>query len=147
MESPEETACRTVEMIRKANDPDVIPKVVSNFVWDGKFDVGVKVTKKILIEKIESNDDAIQFVLEEIDAATHGNKEAFEFSKSVAINPLYFVDSMGRSKASVDGPNGPQQFLLRCCIAMNDIELSCKFRIAVVKAIIHHYQIANINEP
>lgn len=69
-----------------------------------------------LIKIIESKQDnrkvAWQFILEELDAAKDGNYFIQDRIKSFYINSNDYIGAMDRSCDDVDGPGGPQQFLL-----------------------------------
>lgn len=78
-----------------------------------------------------------QFILEELDAAQHGNAEAKAFVRSTGIPASEYNGAMSRSWPEVDGPDGPQQLLVGICAQLgDDSEYVARFRIAVVKKIL-----------
>lgn len=62
-------------------------------------------------KRIPSKQIAYQFVLQELDAARHGNEKAVQFVLDSGFNPIDYEGAMENSCEEVDGPNGPQQFL------------------------------------
>lgn len=80
---------------------------------------GIDSTAQMLTEyvnqKIQSEDVAMQFILEELEAASQGS----DIAKQFALNSGFYEDdysgAMNNSFEEVDGPNGPQQEILNLC--------------------------------
>lgn len=84
--------------------------------------------------KITKIDVYRQFILEELDAAQHGNAEAKAFVRSTGIPAEDYDGAMRNSWEAVDGAGGPQQTLVAICMELgDDSEYVARFRIAVVK--------------
>lgn len=80
-----------------------------------------------------------QFILEELDAAQHGNAEAKAFVRSTGIPSSEYDGAMSRSRPEVDGSDGPQQTLVRICMQLgDDAERVARFRIAVVQSLMNN---------
>lgn len=89
---------------------------------------------------INSQRVAKQFILEELDAGSQGNEAAREFVKNSGFKKEEYENAMNNSFNKVDGPNGPQQTLLKSCIILGDIDLTVKTRILVTQMIIEKYK-------
>jgi hypothetical protein len=83
---------------------------------------GVDYTAKMLAEyinqKIQSEDIAMQFLLEEIEAASQGNEMAKLFAKTSGFDEDDYVGAMYNSFEEVDGVDGPQQEILNLCMML-----------------------------
>lgn len=82
-------------------------------------------------QKINSKAIALQFILEELEAASQGNNDSIEFVKNSGFSKDEYENSMMNSMEEVDGPNGPQEFLT-ILLELNDRTLMAKIRIAIV---------------
>ena len=107
---------------------------------------GVDKTSEILAEylnqKITSEDIAIQFVLEELEAASKGNDTAQLFAKTSGFDKDDYEGSMSNSFEEVDGPNGPQQELLNLCMMLYpNQDLMVELRIKVVDHIMKIWEL------
>ena len=75
--------------------------------------LGIDKTAELLAEyinqKIPSEDVAIQFILEEIEAASQGNELARIFAENSGFDEDDYIGAMHNSFEEVDGENGPQQ--------------------------------------
>ncbi len=85
-----------------------------------------------VVNRISSYNVAMQFVLEELDAARHGNTEAQDFVKNSGFSEDEYQNSMRNSFNEVDGPDGPQQFLLTSLMSTVDKDSMVKVRTKVV---------------
>jgi hypothetical protein len=81
---------------------------------------------------INSDKVALQFILEELDAARQGNAAALNFVNNSGFDEDEYVNSMQNSFEAVDGPNGPQQMLLALIMTVEDMDERVKFRINIV---------------
>ena len=83
---------------------------------------GIDKTAELLAEyvnqKISSEDIAIQFILEEIEAASQGNEMAKLFAKASGFDEDDYSGAMYNSFEEVDGENGPQQEILNLCMML-----------------------------
>lgn len=88
------------------------------------------------LDKICSNDELVQFVFEELDAASQGNAYAKNFAKTSGIDPSFYKGALSKS-SSVDREGGPQQFLACAIIALfPNKEEGVVHKINIVKKII-----------
>lgn len=88
---------------------------------------------EIILDKCDNHEIALQFILEEIEAASKGNDEAIKFAKNSGFSPNDYFGAMANSRPEVDGPDGPQQFLLYLTTNLrSDIDLMVKFRTTIV---------------
>jgi len=103
--------------------------------------------------RIKNYEVAKQFVLEELDAARQGNEYAQSFVKESGFEPNEYINAMERSFDEVDGPDGPQQTLLRYIHnrRMNDENAAVELRVRVVKLIMFKWKLGlfaeTSNEP
>ena len=100
-----------------------------------------------LIHIIESKNDsekvALQFVLEELDAAKDATGFVKDRIKSFYINESEYGGTLDRSWDDVDDSDGPQQFLLSLTMALSErvgIETATMVRISIVEYMLHHYK-------
>lgn len=104
---------------------------------------------KIIDSKDRSSDVALQFILEELDAARSGNEIIRD-----KIDSLYFKDNeysgaMEHSWDDVDGPDGPQQFLLKIILRLAQKIGSTEaayIRILVTESIARHYKLGRFHK-
>ena len=90
--------------------------------------------------RISSEKVALQFVLEELDAARKGNKTAVQFVKNSGFSPSEYEGALQNSFEEVDGPDGPQQFLLSTIMKFSsDMDFMVNLRLKVVEKIIHDW--------
>ncbi|WP_156955302.1 hypothetical protein [Polaromonas glacialis] len=101
-----------------------------------------------LIHIIESKKDskkvALQFILEELDAAKDASSFIKDRIKSFYINESEYSGALNKSWDNVDGRDGPQQFLLLLTMALSErvgIEAAAIVRISIVEYILHHYKL------
>lgn len=115
---------------------------------------GLDYTAEMLAEyinqKILSEDVAIQFVLEELEAASQGNEMARLFAETSGFDDDDYLGAMYNSFEEVDGENGPQQEILNLCMMLypNQI-LMTELRIRTVDQIMKHWNLgkyATVNE-
>ena len=92
-------------------------------------------------KRIDSHKIALQFVLEELDAAKEGDNAAKVFAKNSGFKEMEYKGAMSNSFKEVDGPNGPQQFLLLSVINIKDKDLKVKIRIAVVENVMQEWNL------
>lgn len=99
-----------------------------------------------LIEIIESKDDsekvALQFILEELDAARYGNSFVRDRIKSFYFKEKDYIGAIERSWEDVDGVLGPQQFLITAIVMLAKgvgLDVAAMVRISIVEYMIHHY--------
>ena len=94
--------------------------------------------------RINSDKVALQFVLEELDAARQGNEAAVQFVKNSGFSPSEYEGAMQNSFEEVDGPDGPQQFLLSSVMKFSsDMDFMVNLRLKVVERIINDWGLNN----
>jgi len=107
----------------------------------------IKEITKGVDNRIPTKDIAYQFVLEELDAASQGNKAAIQFVQDSGFSEAEYKDAMKNSSEEVDGVNGPQQFLLNSVMPYaSNIDLMVNTRLSVVKNIIEEWELQSDTE-
>jgi len=97
--------------------------------------------------RITSHRVALQFVLEELDAASQGNDAAVDFVNKSGFVESEYTGAMGNSFEEVDGIGGPQAFLLSSIFAYaSDMDFMVKLRLQVVKNIISEWELLTKND-
>jgi hypothetical protein len=109
-------------------------------ISDGIEHASTRVAQEILT-KIGSYEVALQFVLEEIEAASQGNKKALDFVKNSGFSESEYSGAMNNSFDEVDGPGGPQLMLLNFVTQISDIDLMVSLRVAAVDKIMQTWQL------
>jgi|GEM_PF-193926 len=107
------------------------------------IDSAVSELIKIIDSKQNSKKVAWQFVLEELDAARHGTELIQDRIKRFYINESEYKGAMSRSWNDVDGPSGPQQFLVSLVMALSEkigLKTAAVVRLSMVEYILHHYK-------
>lgn len=115
---------------------------------------GIYKTSELLAEyinqKITSEDVAMQFVLEELEAASQGNDIARLFATTSGFDEDDYLGAMKNSFEAVDGVDGPQQALLNyCSMLFPDMDLALELRIKTVDHIMKQWKLgkyAAVNE-
>jgi len=83
-----------------------------------------------------------QFILEELDAANDGNAKAQAFVQQSDIPEHLYKGALDRSFPEVDGPNGPQQTIIRIAGQLiEEADLMVELRTSIVRNIIKDYSI------
>ena len=119
---------------------------MKNEMIDMINEYGIDATAKMLAEyinqKIVSEDVAVQFVLEELEAASQGNDVAKLFATSSGFDEDDYMGAMHNSFAEVDGPNGPQQEISKLCgMLYPDRDLMVELRVKVVDNIMKEWKL------
>ncbi|WP_318432174.1 hypothetical protein [Photobacterium leiognathi] len=107
------------------------------------IDVAVRQLIEIIDSKENSKDVAWQFILEELDAAQHGNDFVVDRIQRFYINKSEYVGALENSWEDVDGPLGPQQYLLGVTAFIaekTDSDIAAMVRITIVEYVLKHYQ-------
>ncbi len=107
---------------------------------------GIDFTTEMLAEyinqKIPSEDVAMQFVLEELEAASQGNEIAKLFASTSGFDEDDYMGAMRNSFEEVDGADGPQQLILNLCMMVYpDQILMAELRIKAVDNIMKEWQL------
>ena len=101
-------------------------------------------------QKIPSEDVAVQFILEELEAASEGNESAKIFARTSGFDKDDYLGAMKNSFEEVDGPDGPQQEILNLCMMLYpDQRLMTELRIKTVDLIMKDWKLgkyASIDE-
>ena len=88
---------------------------------------------EIILQKMPTAEIAYQFVLEEIEAASQGNEASIRFARNSGISQQEYKGSMRNSRPEVDGPDGPQQFILALCMQLQpNVDLVVDLRTKIV---------------
>lgn len=94
--------------------------------------------------KIESRKVALQFILEELDAARSGNSYVLDRINKFYFNENEYIGAMARSWPDVDGPSGPQQLLLNAICTLSQrigVNAASMARISIAEKIAQHYRL------
>jgi len=100
---------------------------------------------KQINQKINSKKIALQFVLEELDAARQGNAAAINFVNNSGFEPNDYIGAMNNSFEEVDGQNGPQQTLLSQIMTVDSMDSRVKLRVAIVDKIMQEWKLGKYN--
>lgn len=83
-----------------------------------------------------------QFYMEELDAASQGNSLARSFVEDSGVLEQDYKGALDRSNPDVDGPDGPQQLLLRICMQLaHDQDLMVRFRLQIVTNLVEQMEV------
>lgn len=119
------------------NSCDFNSDINSNDVNDIVMNIAQGVNSRISSKKI-----ALQFVLEELDAARQGNEEAVQFVKNSGFSASEYEGAMKNSFEEVDGPNGPQQYLLSAVMQYSsNMDFMVNLRLQVVKNVMNTWEL------
>lgn len=95
-----------------------------------------------VVERISNKDVAYEFMLQELDGASQGNEYAQIYARSSGIPSGEYEGALNKSVPEVDGPDGPQQFLLKLALMLSaDRELMAKFRCDVGAVVQKHFKL------
>ncbi len=104
-------------------------------------DLSSEITKGVS-DRIATKKVALQFALEELDAARQGNDAAIQFVKNSGFSASEYEGAMQNSFEEVDGADGPQQFLLSSVMPYaSDMNFMINLRLQVVKNIIDKWSL------
>ena len=92
-------------------------------------------------KKIGSYEVALQFVLEELDAARQGDDTAINFAINSGFSENDYKGAMNNSFDEVDGPGGPQLLLLNFLFKIGDMDLMVSLRVATVDKIMQEWRL------
>jgi len=110
-----------------------VQKLIKNIGFDKAADHYAEV----VLQKIPDGRVFHQFILEEMDAAQSGNDAAQAFVREVGIPLQDYKGAMRRSFPEVDGPNGPQQTLLRICMQLgSNVDRMVAMRVGIVRRLL-----------
>ena len=101
---------------------------------------------KINNQYIHSDEVALQFILEELDAARQGNDVAVNFVNNSGFEKNDYIGAMKNSFEEVDGPEGPQQLLLGLIMTVDDMDERVKFRINIVDKIMQERKLGKYSD-
>ena len=103
---------------------------------------------EVVANKLPNQRVLKQFLLEELDAASQGNTYAREYARQSPIPEREYRGALGRSFPEVDGPNGPQQTLLRIALQLSGKpDLMVRFRLMIVSNIAQHMRVGTPDAP
>lgn len=95
-----------------------------------------------ICSSLATPEQAHQFILEELDAASWGNERSRQFATNSGIPASDYTDSRSNSLADLEGPNGSQQYLSRLCMELaHNVELMVEFRLQVDDKIMRHFEL------
>jgi len=115
-------------------------KIEEQVRTDGTDHSSTRVAQEVL-KKINSYEVALQFTLEEIEAASQGNRKAIEFAKNSGFSESEYKGAMNNSFDEVDGPGGPQLLLLTFVLEITDIDLMVSLRTNSVDKIMQAWKL------
>lgn len=103
---------------------------------------------EIVSRKLPTKDLAYQFILEELDGASRGNTASKRFAESSGILPAQYTGALSKSVSEIDGPDGPQQLLLRLSLQLSsDRDLMAEFRCKVDDKIMKRFNLGKYSIP
>jgi len=107
---------------------------------------GIDKTSELLAEyvnqRISSEDVAMQFILEEIEAASQGNELAKIFASSSGFDESDYNGAMHNSFEEVDGEDGPQQEILNLCMMLYpNQDLMAELRMKTIDNIMKYWEL------
>ena len=127
------------ELIKKVLDFAYQKQHINSTLGTRMEDIVLNITQGVN-SRIRTKEVALQFALEELDAARQGNEEAIQFVKNSWFNPSDYEGAMHNSFEEVDGPNGPQQFLLSSIMKYSsDVNFMISVRLRVLENIINDW--------
>jgi hypothetical protein len=92
--------------------------------------------------RISSKKTALQFVLEELDVAMQGNEEAVQFVKNSGFIASEYEGASQNSFREVDGPNGPQEYLLLATMQYSsNMDFMVNLELQVVNNVINTWEL------
>jgi hypothetical protein len=95
---------------------------------------------ELITEMLKTNEMAYQFILEEIEAASQGSAAALKFASNSGLGPSEYKGAMSNSNVEIDGPHGPQQFLLLTCTQLSsNIDLMVELRVKIADNIMKKF--------
>ena len=105
-------------------------------------DVTAKQLAEYLTQKLPSEEVAIQFVLEELEAASQGDGTAKTFASTSGFDKDDYLGAMNNSFEDVDGASGPQQELSKLCMMLYpNQQLMTELRIKTVDGIMKEWKL------
>lgn len=114
---------------------------VEGVISEVGFERAVRIYANLIRERIANDRVRWQFLLEELEGASHGNAYARDFVRSIGVPESEYRGAIGRSFPEVDGPGGPQQLLRALCMQLiSDQDLMVRFTIAIVTEIFHDHE-------
>lgn len=116
-------------------------KMFNFFKRNNNAEGSVSAAAKLINQKINSKRVALQFVLEELDAARQGNATAVNFVNNSGFEPNKYIGAMNNSFEEVDGPNGPQLMLLNHIMTVSNMDARVKLRLAIVDNIMQEWKL------
>ncbi len=103
---------------------------------------------EVICEMLNTKENAYQFILEEVEAASGGNIAAMKFAAESGILPEEYSGAMQNSIPEIDGENGPQQFLLDISSQlMSNTDLMVKFRTQIAENVMKKFQLGKFIPP
>lgn len=125
---------------KKEND---IQKLIKN---DG-IEHATKRFAEVICEMLITKENAYQFILEEVEAASEGNIAAMKFAADSGISPEEYSGAMQNSCPEIDGDNGPQQFLLNISSQLlSDPDLMVRFRTQIAENVMKKFQLGKFKK-
>jgi|LWDU01.1.fsa_nt_gi hypothetical protein len=113
-----------------------------NLIERDGFEETVSLYARVISDNtIQSHEIALQFVLEELDAARQGNDTAVNFVNNSGFKSNEYIGAMKNSFAEVDGPDGPQQMLLNQIMTVSSMDLRVELRVAIVDNIMQEWKL------
>ena len=104
---------------------------------------GMSIIFQRVNEKIKTREIALQFVLEELDAARQGDKTARKFARESGFSEDEYIGAMNNSIEEVDGDYGPQQLLISLIseATRGDLTIMSKYKTKVIDEIMQYWSL------
>lgn len=121
---------------KKEKEQNLIQKLVAE---DG-IEHATQRFADVVCQKLKTKDLAYQFVLEEVESASQGNHVAKLFAVESGITPNEYRGALQNSCDEIDGPDGPQLFLINISSQLrSDPDLMIEFRTKVVSKLMETF--------
>lgn len=121
---------------KQPQEPNNLHRLIHNAGWE----TAVYCASLEVIGRIANADAAYRFFLEELDGASSGGDYARQFAAESGFDVKEYRGALSRSDLEIDGPEGPQQFLMQTCMLLApDQEAAVRFRCDVDRQVQKHF--------
>lgn len=115
---------------------------ISLLIAEHGLEVVVNAAAQEVIDRLLNEHIAYEFSLQELDGASQGNDYSRLCAALSGIPERAFKGSLSKSIPEIDGPDGPQQYLLQLSLSLaQDRELMAKFRCDVGSVVRKHFKL------
>ena len=116
--------------------------MVEQLIAKDGFEKVVTVFSMAVGAKLPTREIAYQFILEELDGASQGNDTSKAFARKSGIPAAEYRGALDNSIPEVDGPDGPQQFVLMLSLQLRaNPKLMADFRCGIADAVMRRFEL------